>query len=701
MEQKKPRTTSKTAAKTATRKTAPRRTKKQQGEVIFALDIGTRTVVGVLAEKTADGYRLIDMETQAHGSRSMTDGQIEDIDAVAAVVKSVKSTLERRQLIKLQRVCIAAAGRALKTLRHSCAHDVSEKRAISAEDIRAAELETVRSAEEEFTAGGEDASFYCVGHSVISLTLDGYKVSKPEGHRGSSLVTEVIAAFLPAYVVESLCAAVELAGLETAGLTLEPIAAINAVVPKELRLINIVMCDIGAGTSDVAASRDGSITAYGMATVAGDEITEALMKQLLVDFNEAERIKTSAEPQTEYTDILFMHHTITAERVAELIRPAEEELAQTICGEILKANGEAPQAVFLVGGGSKLSGLPELVAGKLGIDSSRVAVGSREMIRGITAPKSIELGTEHATPIGIAMTASEGVRYDFTTITLNGRKIRTLDTRRLTVFELCGLGGIKPEQLMARSGSSLSYTADGEKILLRGTASAPAEVALNGKPCSLNSPVRKGDEVNVVPAVPGEDAAAMLSDHYDMSETFIANVTLNGRSVTAGNYILVNGVPAAADMDIENGAVLRHMRLGTLSELLAQEGIAEENALVNGSIAAPDYILTDGDEITAASAPKADGTDVRSDVPEAAGGSAENTENADESGEVQGVPIVFNGAPAVFPTEPGKKPIFLDILAMFSDDPTELLSGTSTVMINGKLARLDEVIRPGDNIVIE
>ena len=66
------------------------------------------------------------------------------------------------------------------------------------------------------------------------------------------------------------------------------------------------------------------------------------------------------------------------------------------------------------------------------------------MIRGITAPKSVELGTEHATPVCISITASEGVKYDFTTITLNGRKIRALDTRRLTVFELCSLAGIKP-----------------------------------------------------------------------------------------------------------------------------------------------------------------------------------------------------------------------------------------------------------------
>lgn len=693
MEQKKPRTTAKSAAKTAPKKTAPRRTKKQQGDVIFALDIGTRTVVGVLAEKTQDGYKLIDMETQAHESRSMTDGQIEDIDAVAAVVKSVKAALERRQLIKLQRVCVAAAGRALRTLRHSCAHDVSSKRVISAADIREAELEAVRSAEEAFTEENSTTSFYCVGHSVISLELDGYKVSKPEGHRGNSLVTEVIAAFLPAYVVESLCAAVDLAGLETAGLTLEPIAAINAVVPKELRLINIVMCDIGAGTSDVAASRDGSITAYGMATIAGDEMTEALMKQLLVDFNEAERIKTSPDPQTEYTDILFTHHTITAEQVAELIRPAEEELAHTICEEILAANGGAPRAVFLVGGGSKLPGLPELVADGLGLPAQRVAVGSREMIRGITAPKSVELGTEHATPVGIAITASEGVKYDFTTITLNGRKIRALDTRRLTAFELCSLAGIKPEQLLARSGKSLSYTADGERIVLRGTHSTPCEISLNGKECSLNSQVRKGDEVNVVPAVPGEDAAALLSDQYDMSGMSLLTVTLDGRQLTAGDHILVNGTPTAQDADIENGAVLRRIRLDTLGALLAQEELPAEGARVNGESQPPEYTLRDGDVIT--SAPEGSPVEVSPEPEETP------TEPPAQGSAEDGVPIVFNGMPAVFPMEPGRQPVFLDILAAFSDDPTGLLAGSSTVMINGKLARLDEVIHPGDEIVIE
>ena len=246
---------------------------------------------------------------------------------------------------------------------------------------------------------------------------------------------------------------------------------------------------------------------------------------------------------------------------------------------------------------------------------------------------------------------------------------------------------------MARSGKSLSYTADGERIVLRGTHSTPCEISLNGKECSLNSQVRKGDEVNVVPAVPGEDAAALLSDQYDMAGMSLLTVTLDGRQITTGDHILVNGTPTAQDADIENGAVLRRIRLDTLGALLAQEELPAEGARVNGEFQPPEYTLRDGDVIT--SAPEGSPVEVSPEPEE-----TPTEPPAQESAE-DGVPIVFNGMPAVFPMEPGRQPVFLDILAAFSDNPTGLLAGSSTVMINGKLARLDEVIHPGDEIVIE
>lgn len=682
----------KTTAKKSTakgRKTAkPARTthtRRRQGSTVFALDIGTRTVVGVLAEKTDSGYKITDMETAAHEKRSMTDGQIEDIEAVAEVIKTVRAALEKRQSVKLSHVCIAAAGRALKTMRAKWEYSLDPTKTITADDIKSAELEAVRKTEEQFSEQFDTSAFYCVGHSVISLTLDGYKTAKPEGHRGSLLETEMIAAFLPAYVVESLCAAVDIAGLDVAGLTLEPIAAMNAVVPQELRLINVALCDIGAGTSDVAVSRGGSVVAYGMATVAGDEVTEELMRSLLVDFPTAERIKTSSEKEIHYTDILLRDCTVTPERVLELIKPAAEQLSDVICREILSANGEAPQAVFLVGGGSRLHGLPSLVAKGLGMDEARVITGRRELMRGVEIPKGMEIGAEHTTPLGIALTAGRGISYDFTTITLNGRKIRALDTNRLTVFELLNFSGIKPAQLMGRSGTALTFTLNGARTTLRGTSAVPAEIIVNGKPAALNSTVRKGDEVNVKIAQDGENAAAYLSDYFDTDSLSAFSVSLFGEERTAGLYISVNGKPVTSDREIENGDTIELVSADTLGALSGIGGVTC-GVLLNGNKAAEDTALSEGDVITE------DNTQgVSEEAP------AENT--AATPAEVN---ITINGIPAPFPMrEDGTLPIFLDVAAAFSDDPTSLLAHASVITLNGKIARLDEQIHDGDVIVIE
>lgn len=685
---KRGKTVRKSAKKTTSK--APRRTKKTQGDVIFALDIGTRTVVGILAKKTDNGHIVIDMETAVHEKRSMTDGQIEDIEAVAQVIKKVRAELEKRTMIKLSKVNIAAAGRALKTIRSKSVCDVSAIRSLSAEDLKNAELDAVREAEEKFSDGQQRSAFYCVGHSVIGLTLDGYKVQKPEGHRGEKLETEIIAAFLPAYVVESLCAAVDIAGLDVAGLTLEPIAAMNIIVPQELRLINIALCDIGAGTSDVAASRDGSVVAYGMATIAGDEITEELMKKLLVDFNTAERIKTSELPETEYTDILLMSHKITAEEVAELLKPCAESLADTICKEILSANGAAPQAVFLVGGGSKLKGLPELVAKGLGISPNLVVTGRRELMRGIEAPKTIDIGTEHATPLGIAITASEGIKYDFTTITLNGRKVRTLDTNRLTVFELTALGGITPDKLMGRSGSALSFTIDGQRTILRGTPMTPAEITVNGKPAALNTSVRKGDEVTIIPAKDGESAAALLSDYFDMSGMFTVGISVLGEKKTAGKYLIINDEQVTEDAEIENNSVIRTVSLRTLGELCTAEEIPFETVLLNGRTTAAYTSLAEGDEISV----------IRTAAAQEATAPEKKAEEKTEP--VEEIHVIFNYEPAKFPIiDNRREPIFLDLLAAFSENPTALLAHATTTTINGRVARLGDVIHDGDEIIIE
>lgn len=715
------------------KKTEPLAKKAAQGDTIFALDIGTRTVVGVLAKRTSGGCKIIDMETVVHETRSMADGQIEDIESVASDIRRVKRELSSRNRIILNKAHVAAAGRALKTMRGEWEYKLPEGQ-ITAETAHSAEMEAVRKLCAEFSQKNNGMQCYCVGHGVLSLTLDGFRVQKPEGHRGERLVTEIIGAFLPVYVVDSLYTALELAGLESAGLTLEPIAAMNAVVPQDLRLINLALCDIGAGTSDVAISRDGSVVSYGMATTAGDEITETLMKELLIDFDTAEKIKVSTNDKVTYKNILLAENTISRAEVDKLIEPAAEDLAEIISREILEANTKPPQAVFLVGGGCKLKGLAKLVAERLRIDPSKVITGSGGNIRGVILPEDTELGAEHSTPMGIAISAANGLPYDFTAITVNEKKLRGVDKDALMVRDLLEFAKITEEQLSAVPGESISFTLSDELITVEGQPEKPSEIRVNGKPAALDTIAFKGDNVEIIPAENGANGSARLSDYLDMETLKSFTVTLFGEKLRAGKYAVMNGKTVTADRVIRNGDVIEVIQIHTLGELLESRNITAA-VLVNDSSFDGGTLLHSGDVITLADIapepqpePQPEPVKELVTVPETVGSVPEPVEPAPEpvkpvfepvepvSKPVEpaskpvpqkeaesGNPIVnINGLDAEFPLrEDGSLPIFLDVARAFADDPTELLAHARTITLNGRIARLDEVLHNGDVIVIE
>ena len=118
---------------------------------------------------------------------------------------------------------------------------------------------------------------FLVGYTVAQYRLDNYPMNNLQFHTGRKLEADVVATFLPGEVVESLYAAMREAGLQVASMTLEPIAAMNAAIPAELRLLNLAMVDIGAGTTDIALCRDGSVVGYTMASVTSSPATVAMV----------------------------------------------------------------------------------------------------------------------------------------------------------------------------------------------------------------------------------------------------------------------------------------------------------------------------------------------------------------------------------------------------------------------------------------
>ncbi|MDR1961826.1 MAG: rod shape-determining protein [Gracilibacteraceae bacterium] len=569
---------------------------------VFALDIGTRTVIGLVGCPANGKLRLLGSEILEHSKRAMIDGQVDDIAQVSACVDRLKASLEQKLNIKLSTVAIAAAGRALRTRTVTLRRVLGAGETIAAEMLRNLEMEAVSLAQAELNKeSGQRAAFYCVGHTIIRQILDGYELSAAEGHKGTDYEMTMIAAFLPKIVVEGLYAAMDRSGLEVASLTLEPIAAMNVVIPPELRMLNLALVDIGAGTADIAVSRAGTVIAYDMVTIAGDEITEAVMQEMLVDFATAEIMKQSLAGQEEiaFVDILGLERVAPRAEIMAAARPAVDTLVETVAEKILAINGDAPTALFLVGGGSQYPGLTDAFAQRLGMDERRVAVGGAAHIRRILTETAGLESPEYITPLGIAWTALGEAGHNFGFVSVNGKKIRQYSYEGLKVSDILILSGhYKYEQLAGHMGKPLRFRLDGRPVTISGELARPACISLNGKTASLDSPVHEGDEIVFTPASSGADARRTVLEAVPSYDRF--SVSYDDSEYYAGVWALLNDQFARESDEIRDGDEINTVSVLTFADFarLIHLDTENESYWLNGAPAAAFDRLRAGDAVT-------------------------------------------------------------------------------------------------------
>ena len=305
----------------------------------------------------------------------------------------------------------------------------------------------------------------------------------------------------------------------------------------ELRLLNLALVDIGAGTTDIALCKEGSVVGYTMATVAGDEVTEAIMQAFLVDFKTAEQIKRELgeKEQIHYRDILGIEETLSRQQVEQAIQQPMERLAEAVAKQILSVNGSAPSAVFLAGGGSKLSGLREKIAAKLEMAEKRVAIAGNNFSMSAFSDEVNLENPEYATPLGIAVSAGLGLLNDSYVVMLNGQPAKLFRNGVLTLQDILLMNGYTYSEMLGRTGKSLNLTVDGKHIVLRGEPAAPAVLRVNGEEAALSSLIHAGDQIRFVPAQDGASAARTLGQL--LGDGFKGRALVNNREAPLDTQI--------------------------------------------------------------------------------------------------------------------------------------------------------------------
>lgn len=684
-----------------------------QGQLVFGLDIGTRSIVGTVGYINGIKFHVLAQCIREHDTRAMLDGQIHDIARVGQTITYVKEQLESELNCKLTKVCIAAAGRVLRTITTHAEQKFDEDHEVTAEDVYSLSTLGVEVAYDEFVKSNDtDMKFYCVGYTPMRYYLNGYQIGNLEAHKARSIGIDLIATFLPDDVVDGLYKAVEQAGLEVANMTLEPIAAIQLAIPEKFRMLNMALVDVGAGTSDISITREGTITAYGMIPVAGDSLTEVLVQHCLVDFDTAENIKRRAdrEESVDYVDIMGLPQTITAQEVKDVLSGHVNEMTEQVASCIRELNGDkAVSAVFVVGGGGIIPGYTESLARQLGIPAERVAIRGQEVMQSVVFenenPRNDSL---MVTPIGICLSYYQQSN-SFIFVDFNGKHVKLYDNGKLTVADAAVQCELVNEDLFPKRGMALTFKVNGKTRIIRGTPGEAAVIRVNGETADIYSQVHNGDRIQVTTSTAGEAASMELGRLPEMSEKL--RVCVNDMGIDLPRTALVNGklenefysIQENDDINVKNYYTVREIAefmdvpLGgkiTVNDIPANTGtrVYENFTLCWNPDAELTYEELEGpEEEEKTTVVEQDSMPGQNPVPE-------QHPESEQSDDADHMIVIVNNAPTVLFGKDSY--VFVDVFSFINFDLKSSQGRTIVTKLNGRDAEYMEPLSEGDKIEI-
>lgn len=345
------------------KKSAPEPAKKDD-DVLLGLDIGTEFVKAVIAKQTKTGLEIIGIGRAHQDPNSMYSGAIADIPAVTRVCEKALSIAEEMAGVTCKRVTVGIAGELIK----GNTSNVHYRRKNGSKPLSEQEMDLIiQRVQEQFgeqarkevalETNNPEVEVRLINSAIVSLSIDGYKISNPIGFKGSDVAIQFYTAFAPLVhisAIEKVCAELS---LELLAVAVEPFAVCRACLGDDLdsNLSSVVM-DIGGGTTDIAIVDDGGVEGTKMFGIGGRSFTHQIAESLGVDFNTAEEIKLHPETAElneqgrEKVDAAVMNN------LEVWISGVQLALEEFELMEVL------PNKILLCGGGAGLVPLQELLA---------------------------------------------------------------------------------------------------------------------------------------------------------------------------------------------------------------------------------------------------------------------------------------------------------------------------------------------------
>jgi len=325
---------------------------------MLALDIGTEWVKVIL-------YRIDDENKQGviigqgqvrQKLGSMTSGAVSDIKGVIETCR--EAIAQAKAQVKVQnvkKVIMGIAGELVKgtttTVHYERANpeiriDLPELRNIL-QKVQWKAFDRIKK-QLAWETGQETIDVRLINAAIVSVKIDGYRITNPMGFQGRDVSISIFNAYAPMIHLGALQRIADELGLDVSAIAAEPYAIAQSIGVYGEPDFGAIIIDIGGGTTDVAVVRNGGLEGTVMFALGGRAFTKRLARVFGVSFQEAEQIK-----------IKYATEGIQADWAVKIDKIFKEDCAVWMSGleiafESFRNQDALPSRILLCGGGSGL-----------------------------------------------------------------------------------------------------------------------------------------------------------------------------------------------------------------------------------------------------------------------------------------------------------------------------------------------------------
>ncbi|MDR1197335.1 MAG: rod shape-determining protein [Candidatus Nomurabacteria bacterium] len=328
---------------------------------IVALDIGTEFTKALIAEVDKGKLNIIGVGRAHQEIGNMYSGAVADIMGVVKNCEKALTEAENQAGLQARKVVIGIAGEFVKGITST----IRYKRPQADKNLDEAEMELIihkvqerasRRAQKQIAieTGNPDVEVKLVNSAIVSIHIDGYKVTNPIGFQGRDVAIQIYTAFAPMVHIGALERIAAELDLDLLAVAAEPFAVARAVLGDDSDSnFTAILCDIGGGTTDVAVVNDGGVEGTKMFGVAGRSFTRTIEHDLNISYEAAERLK-----------ININHPKVKPSVKTRLDEAVDKTLEVWMSGvELALSEFDAidhlPNRILMCGGGSSLAALME------------------------------------------------------------------------------------------------------------------------------------------------------------------------------------------------------------------------------------------------------------------------------------------------------------------------------------------------------